>query len=194
MQEKPVPNKSLFLDRDGVINKEKHYLYRIEDFEFVDGIFALCRAAVKNGFCLIVVTNQAGIARGYYTEAQFLELTEWMKQEFARRDLSLTDVLYCPHHPQYGGEQYCRQCECRKPGPGMLLDAARKYDLDLSASIFAGDKGSDIAAGRAAGIGTAALVGTGHSVSAPDRQAADLYADSLAELKENLFPATIADN
>lgn len=194
MQVKPARQKSLFLDRDGVINKEKHYLYRIEDFEFVDGIFALCRAAMNNGYCLIVVTNQAGIARGYYSEAQFLELTEWMKHEFARRDLPLTDVFYCPHHPRYGGEKYCRQCECRKPGPGMLLDAARKYHLDLSASIFAGDKGSDIAAGRAAGIGTAALVGTGHPVSAQDRQSADLYTNSLAELKENLFPATIADN
>ncbi|WP_339729737.1 D-glycero-beta-D-manno-heptose 1,7-bisphosphate 7-phosphatase [uncultured Gimesia sp.] len=191
MQAKSSPKKSLFLDRDGVINKEKHYLYRIEDFEFVDGIFALCQTAVDNGYGLIVITNQAGIARGYYTEQQFLELTEWMKQEFARRNLPLTDLYYCPHHPRYGGEQYCQQCECRKPGPGMLLDAAQKHDLDLSASILVGDKGSDIAAGRAAGIGTTALVGTGHPVSAQDRQTADLYSESLPELKETLFPATI---
>lgn len=188
MQVKASLKKSLFLDRDGVINQEKHYLYRIEDFEFVDGIFAFCRAAVENGYHLIVVTNQAGIARGYYTESQFLELTEWMKCEFTQRDLPLSDVLYCPHHPRYGGEQYCKNCACRKPGPGMLLDAAEKYDLDLSASILVGDKGSDIAAGRAAGIGIAALVGTGHTVSVQDRQAADLFANSLAELKEALFP------
>ncbi|MCA9015154.1 MAG: D-glycero-beta-D-manno-heptose 1,7-bisphosphate 7-phosphatase [Planctomycetaceae bacterium] len=190
MQQKSALKKSLFLDRDGVINQEKHYLYRIEDFEFVDGIFALCRAALDHGYCLIVVTNQAGIARGYYTEAQFLELTEWMKQEFARRDLPLTDVFYCPHHPRHGGERYCRECECRKPGPGMLLEAARKHDLDLSASILVGDKGSDLAAGRAAGIGTAALVGTGHTVSLQDQQAADLYTETLPELKARLFPAT----
>lgn len=188
----PVPSsysKALFLDRDGVINREKHYLYRIQDFEFVDGIFDLCRAAVDHGFALIVVTNQAGIARGYYTETQFLELTDWMKQQFSRRDLPLTDVLYCPHHPRYGGAQYCRECTCRKPQPGMLLKAAQKHQLDLSASLIVGDKASDIAAGRAAGVLSAALAGTGHAVSTEEKQSADLFASSLSDLQAAWFPA-----
>lgn len=185
--------KALFLDRDGVINKEKHYLYRIDEFEFVDGIFELCRSAVDQEFDLIVITNQAGIAHGYYSETEFLQLTDWMKQEFIRRNLPLTDVYYCPHHPRYGGEKYCRDCQCRKPRPGMLLKAAEKYDLDLSASILVGDKRTDIDAGRAASIGIAALVGTGHAVTEQDQSEADLFAETLTKLKASLFPQKPVD-
>lgn len=183
-------NKSLFLDRDGVINVEKDYLHRIQDFEFVDGIFELCQAAADAGYALIIITNQSGIARGYYTEHQFQQLMSWVMSEFSRHQLTITDYFYCPHHPTKGTGHYRIDCNCRKPGPQMLLDAAQKYDLDLSQSIMVGDKLTDLQAGEAAQVGTKALVGTGHAVSGVDQLAADVYADTLTELKTLLFPAT----
>jgi len=182
---------SLFLDRDGVINVEKHYLHLSQDFEFIDGIFELCHAAIQSGYCLIIVTNQSGIARGYYTEQQFNDLMSWVVDQFAKRDIPILDVFYCPHHPTHGTGGYRLECTCRKPQPQMLLDAAKKHNLNLSKSILAGDKSSDIKAGKAACLGTTALVGTGHPVSEADKVSADLYADSLTELKEMLFPVTI---
>tara|TARA_R110002095_G_scaffold210950_1_gene198617 strand:- start:3949 stop:4533 length:585 start_codon:yes stop_codon:yes gene_type:complete len=185
------PEKSLFLDRDGVINKEKHYLYQIEDFEFVEGIFELCQAAIQSGYCLIIVTNQAGIARGYYTEQQFHDLMTWVVNEFAKRDIAITDVFYCPHHPTQGTDHYRINCACRKPKPQMLLDAAKKHNLNLSESILIGDKLSDIKAGQAARLKTTALAGTGHAVSEQDKRTADVFAGSLTELKQILFPVSI---
>ncbi|MCA9019454.1 MAG: D-glycero-beta-D-manno-heptose 1,7-bisphosphate 7-phosphatase [Planctomycetaceae bacterium] len=189
MQVSSSRKKALFLDRDGVINVEKEYLHRIQDFEFIDGIFELCQAASEAGYTLIIVTNQSGIARGYYTESQFQHLMTWLLAEFARHGLTITDYFYCPHHPTKGTGHYRTDCDCRKPGPQMLLDAAQKYDLDLSQSIIVGDKRSDIQAGQAAHVGTKALVGTGHAVSPEDQQAADVYAETLTELKTLLFPA-----
>lgn len=180
--------KALFLDRDGVVNLEKNYLYRIEDFGFVDGIFDLCRAAVQAGYCLIIVTNQAGIARGYFTEKQFHELMDWVRIQFSRQNLPLTDVFYCPHHPVHGQGEYKIECECRKPQPQMLIDAARKHNLDLRESIIVGDKISDIKAGKAAHLKTTVLAGTGHAVSTEDKAQADIYVDTLSQLKDKLFP------
>jgi D-glycero-D-manno-heptose 1,7-bisphosphate phosphatase len=142
-----VKNKALFLDRDGVINIDKGYVHKIEDFEFIEGIFDLCKSYQDKGYLIIVITNQAGIARGYYTEEDFLKLSEWMKKEFAKRNVIITDIFYCPHHPDFTGE-----CECRKPKPGMILKAAKKYNIDLSESILIGDKITDIEAGKRAGI------------------------------------------
>ncbi|QDT29223.1 D-glycero-alpha-D-manno-heptose-1,7-bisphosphate 7-phosphatase [Gimesia panareensis] len=180
--------KALFLDRDGVVNVEKHYLHRIEDCEFVAGLFDLCRAASQAGYRLIIVTNQSGIARGYFNEAQFLSLMDWVRLQFSRQNAPLLDVFYCPHHPTQGVGQYKTKCLCRKPHPQMLFDAARKHDLDLQESIIVGDKLSDIQAGRAAHVKKTVLVGTGHHVNEADKQAADLFADSLFELKNQLFP------
>jgi len=140
-------NKALFLDRDGVINVEKDYLYKIEDFEFIEGIFDLCKHYQDLGYLLFVVTNQSGIARKFYTEEDFKILTTWMLEEFAKRGIKISHVYYCPHHPNISGE-----CECRKPKPGMLLEAADEFDLDLSHSIMIGDKERDILAGRNAGL------------------------------------------
>ncbi len=186
------PHKSFFLDRDGVINVEKDYLYQIEDFEFIEGIFELCQAAENSGFRLIIVTNQSGIARGYYTEQQFQDLMSWVVNEFAKRHITITDVFYCPHHPTHGSVNYRVDCACRKPNPQMLIDAAQKHNLDLSQSIIVGDKSSDVKAGQAAGVKTTALVGTGHAVSEADKNLADVYANTLSELKTRLFPATIS--
>jgi len=142
-----VKNKVLFLDRDGVINIDKGYVHKIEDFESIDGIFDLCKKAQEKGYEIIVITNQAGIARGYYTEEDFFKLTKWMRKEFEKRGISVLDVFYCPHHPDFTGE-----CECRKPKPGMILKAVKKYNIDLDKSILVGDKLSDIEAGKRAGI------------------------------------------
>jgi len=140
-------NKALFLDRDGVINVEKNYLYKIEDFEFIDGIFELCKYYERLGFIIVVVTNQSGIARGFYSEEEFEILTSWMKEEFLKQDILISKVYYCPHHPKISGA-----CSCRKPNPGMLLDASKDLNIDLAKSIIIGDKERDIEAGLAAGL------------------------------------------
>lgn len=144
---------ALFLDRDGVINVERHYVYRIEDFEFMPGIFALCEAAAAAAMRLVVVTNQAGIGRGYYTSDDFGRLTRWMCAEFARRGIDIAAVYHCPYHPNAGIGEYRRESFDRKPNPGMLLRARDDLGLDLARSALVGDKDSDIAAGRAAGVG-----------------------------------------
>ncbi len=152
-------NKALFLDRDGVINKEKNYLYKIEDFEFIDGVFETCKYFQDNGFLIIIITNQAGIARGKYTEDDYQILTDWMIKEFEKKDIKISKVYHCPHHPDFSGD-----CECRKPNPGMILQAQRDFDIDLSQSILVGDKNSDIEAGIKAGVGMNYLVETGHEI------------------------------
>ena len=149
---------ALFLDRDGVINVDHAYVHKRADFEFVDGIFDLCRAAKAQGYELIVVTNQAGIGRGYYTEADFAQLTAWMCERFSDEGAPITDVFYCPHHPEHGIGDYHRESFDRKPNPGMLLRAAEKHRLSLPGSIMLGDKESDMQAARSAGVETLFLL------------------------------------
>ncbi|MFD2166040.1 D-glycero-beta-D-manno-heptose 1,7-bisphosphate 7-phosphatase [Thalassotalea euphylliae] len=150
--------RALFLDRDGIINVDFGYVHQIKDFEFVDGIFDVCRYALDMGYEIYVITNQAGIARGYYTEDDFLQLTEWMKIEFARRDIQISGVYYCPHHPEKGDNEYVITCDCRKPAPGMILKAAKEHGISLGHSAFIGDKVSDMKAAEAAGIHNKILV------------------------------------
>ena len=145
--------RALFLDRDGVINIDHGYVYRQDQFEFVNGIFDLCRKAVALDYLVFVVTNQAGIGRGYFTEKQFHELTAWMCQAFLVQGIKIERVYFCPFHPEHGVGDYKRESSFRKPGPGMLLEAARDYGLDLASSVLVGDKETDIAAGLAAGVG-----------------------------------------
>lgn len=145
-------NKALFLDRDGVVNVEINYLYKKEDFVFVEGILELCNYFQKLGYIIIVVTNQSGIARGYYDEASFEALSRWMVEEFSENGIEIKKVYYCPHHPEISGE-----CSCRKPNPGMILDAKNEFNIDLKNSILVGDKESDIEAALAAGIKTTYL-------------------------------------
>lgn len=143
---------ALFLDRDGVINIDHAYVCKKEDFEFVDGIFELCRRAKQLGFLICVVTNQAGIGRGYYTEADFLRLTDWMCGVFIDEGAIIDRVYFCPTHPVHGLGEYRVDSPFRKPGPGMILQAAQELNIDLSRSILLGDKETDIAAGIAAGV------------------------------------------
>lgn len=146
-------NRALFLDRDGVINHDAGYTSSEESFRFIDGIFELCRAAIRSGYLLVVVTNQAGIGRGYYSEQDFLALTEWMCNRFKVEAAPISDVFYCPFHPEHGVGDYKQDSFDRKPNPGMLLRAAEKHRLDMGRSIMIGDKESDMQAASQAGVG-----------------------------------------
>lgn len=147
-----MKQRALFLDRDGIINHDSGYVFRIEEFVFIDGIFELCRAAVNYGYLLIVVTNQAGIARGYYSEEDFSRLTEWMCHRFEEQRAPITRVFYCPSHPEHGKGNYLTESFDRKPNPGMLLRAAEELQISLVDSAMLGDKESDMEAARRAGL------------------------------------------
>ena len=152
-----APNRALFLDRDGVVNHETGYLYLPADVRWVEGIVPLCLAAQSLGYKLVSVTNQAGIARGFYTQQDFDHLMQFMRAELKREGVTLDAVYHCPYHPEGLGE-YRRDHEDRKPSPGMLLRAARDLSLDLSQSILIGDRCSDIAAATAAGLRQSFLI------------------------------------
>jgi D-glycero-D-manno-heptose 1,7-bisphosphate phosphatase len=145
---------ALFLDRDGIINVDHDYVHRREDFEFIDGVFGLCRHAISLGYRIFVITNQAGIGRGYYTEDDFHALTEWMCGVFRDEQVTIDKVYFCPFHPEHGVGQYKVNSPFRKPGPGMILQAAQDFDTDLAGSVLLGDRDTDVQAGIAAGIGT----------------------------------------
>jgi D-glycero-D-manno-heptose 1,7-bisphosphate phosphatase len=151
-------NKALFLDRDGIINVDHGYVYKSDDFDFVEGIFELCSKASDKGYDIFVITNQAGIARGLYTIADFEKLTDWMADTFKKKGITLKKVYFCPHHPVKGNNEFRQICKCRKPEPGMIMQAQREFNVDLVNSILIGDKVSDVLAAQAAGIGTQVLV------------------------------------
>jgi D-glycero-D-manno-heptose 1,7-bisphosphate phosphatase len=179
-------NVALFLDRDGVINIDSGYLHRREDFIFQEGIFDLCRAAQDLGYLLIVVTNQAGIARGYYTESDFLELTRWMTDEFSSRNVHFSRVYYCPYHPVHGIGPYKKDSPDRKPGPGMLLRAQAEFNVNLAHSVFIGDQASDIHAAKAAGVGT--IIWLQSQTSPVIRVTGDVHvAETLADVRRRFF-------
>ncbi|WP_457561090.1 D-glycero-alpha-D-manno-heptose-1,7-bisphosphate 7-phosphatase [Caminibacter sp.] len=139
--------RAVFLDRDGVINDDFGYVGRVEDFKFKEGIFELLRLLQQFGFVIFIVTNQSGIARGYYSEKDFKILSAWMINELKKEGIEIKDIRHCPHHPDITGE-----CECRKPKPGMILDLAKKYNVDLENSVMIGDSDIDIEAAKNAGI------------------------------------------
>jgi D-glycero-D-manno-heptose 1,7-bisphosphate phosphatase len=151
--------RAAFLDRDGVINVDHGYTHRIEDFDFVPGVLEAAAQLVHLGLQLVVVTNQAGIGRGLYGEADFARLTHWMKERFVQAGAPIAAVYHCPHHPTLALGDLRRACECRKPAPGMLLQAQRELRLDMAGSVFFGDKCDDMRAGLAAGVGLRVLLG-----------------------------------
>ncbi len=152
-----MPIKALFLDRDGVINVDYGHVHRPEQITFVDGIFDLCASARRAGFHIIVVTNQAAVARGRCTEQQVCELHEWLKARFAERGIPILAVYYCPYHPEADICEYRTDSFDRKPKPGMLLRAKAELDVDMAASVLVGDNMSDIEAGRGAGVASLIL-------------------------------------
>lgn len=155
-----MKRRALFLDKDGVINVDHGYVCSPERTDFIHGIFELCEAATRRGYLNVVLTNQAGIARGRYTEQAFLDYMDWVRSEFRKHHAQIDAVYYCPHHPEHGLGEYKRDCDCRKPEPGMILTAQRDLDLDLDESVLLGDSDSDAEAGRAAGVGHNCLLGT----------------------------------
>jgi D-glycero-alpha-D-manno-heptose 1-phosphate guanylyltransferase len=152
------PRRALFLDRDGVININHGYVHTPERTDWLPGIFGRVRQAHAAGYLPIVVTNQAGIGRGYYDEPAFLAYSAWMHERFAQQGTPLLATYWCPHHPDAGLGDYRVDCACRKPAPGMLLAAAQAFALDLRGSLLVGDKNSDLQAGRAAGLAHVQLV------------------------------------
>lgn len=146
-----APRQALFLDRDGIININHGYVHTPEATDWVPGIFELVASAQSRGLATVVVTNQAGIARGYYDEAQFERYTAWMHDYFEQQGVPLLATYHCPHHPDFGALA-TRVCACRKPQPGMLLQAENDWQIILSDSILIGDRTSDIEAARRAGI------------------------------------------
>jgi len=143
--------KIVFLDRDGVINKDIGYLHKIPDFEFVDGILNALKYLQDRGFEFIIVTNQSGIARNYYTVEEYKELNNWILQKLDENNIKVLDVFYCPHGPD-------DNCSCRKPKPGLFFEAFEKYDIDIEGCWMIGDSKRDIEAAMNAGLNNSVLL------------------------------------
>jgi D-glycero-D-manno-heptose 1,7-bisphosphate phosphatase len=180
---------AVFLDRDGVLNEDRGYVHRWEDFSFLPGAIDALRQLQQKGYLLVVITNQSAVARGLCAEADVLALHERMRTVLREQGIELAGIYHCPHHPQGSVPRYARACPCRKPEPGMILRAAQEHGIDLARSFLVGDKISDLEAGRAAGIPSLYLV------VAPGQEK-DLAAfpgaqqvSSLEEVAERLSPA-----
>ncbi|HEV2270377.1 MAG TPA: D-glycero-beta-D-manno-heptose 1,7-bisphosphate 7-phosphatase [Steroidobacteraceae bacterium] len=186
-----MSRKAAFIDRDGVLNEERAFVHRIADFAFVPGAVAALQALQGAGYVLVVITNQSGIARGLYAEAEYLALTAHMRERLHAAGVRLDAVEYCPHLADAPVERYRIDCDCRKPKPGMLTRAIRTLDIDPKTSFIVGDRLSDIAAGRAAGLGRCFLVRSGYPL--PDEalaQADAVYDDLLACAQSVLLRST----
>jgi D-glycero-D-manno-heptose 1,7-bisphosphate phosphatase len=183
---RPSARRAVFVDRDGVINEERRHVHRPQDFVLLPGAAAGLRRLAAAGWRLVVVTNQAGIGRGLYTEADYAHLTAHMRALLRAEGVTLDGVYHCPHHPIHGLGAWRVACACRKPAPGMLQRAAAELGLDLSRSAIVGDKRSDLDAGRAAGLACCVLVASGHPTDAEDRAAADLCCADLRDAARHL--------
>lgn len=173
--------KAIFLDRDGTLNIDYGYVHEIDNFKFIDGAIDALRELKKMGYMLVLVTNQSGIVRGYFSEDQFLQLTEWMDWSLAEQDVDLDGIYYCPHHPEGKGE-YKEDCDCRKPKSGMLLQAIKELKIDPGQSVMVGDKIEDLKAGIGAKVKMNVLVRTGKPVTEDGERVADYVLDSIVDL------------
>ena len=179
--------KAAFLDRDGVINEDREYVSQPADFHFIPGAVAALRTAQAAGFKLVLITNQSGIARGMFTEEDYLRLQTYMQEQLAAAGVVLDSIRYCPHLPDASVARYRLDCECRKPRAGMILAAARQLNINLAASVLIGDRRADLHAGRTAGVGRCFLVRSGKQLSADDVSSADgVYEDLAACVSEML--------
>jgi D-glycero-D-manno-heptose 1,7-bisphosphate phosphatase len=170
--------KAAFIDRDGVINEDRQYVFRSADFELIPGSIDALRALRAAGFLLVVITNQSGIARGLFGEKDYQALEAYMRERLSQAGVTLDCVQYCPHLPDAPLPEYRLDCNCRKPRAGMILSAAEQLQIDPARSILIGDRKADVEAGRAAGVGRCFLVRSGQALSASDALLADgVYAD-----------------
>jgi D-glycero-D-manno-heptose 1,7-bisphosphate phosphatase len=143
----PEKYKAIFLDRDGVLNQEMgDYVCRLEDFHILDNYKTL-KTLRDRGYLLIVATNQGGLAKGWYSENELAKMHGRLKEEYQKHGIVITDIFYCPHHPDFTGD-----CDCRKPKPGLLLQGIEKYNIDPAKSYFIGDRERDMEAATAAGV------------------------------------------
>jgi len=168
--------KTIFLDRDGVINREVNYLHKIVDFEFIDGIFDTCLYFQSLGYKIIIITNQSGISRGFYSESDYQKLTQWMLDQFKNKNINILDIFHCPHGPN-------STCNCRKPMPGMFLTAKTKHNIDMKQSWMIGDKEVDVIAANASGISNTILVRSGHRID-ESKSKASFIVDSIQQSKQ----------
>ncbi|MDB4099107.1 D-glycero-beta-D-manno-heptose 1,7-bisphosphate 7-phosphatase [Candidatus Thioglobus sp.] len=168
--------KTIFLDRDGVINKEKNYLYKIKDFEFIDGIFDACLYLQNLNYKIIIITNQSGIGRKFYSESDYQKITNWMLLQFEIKNINILDIMHCPHLPS-------DICTCRKPMPGMFISSMNKHNIDMEKSWMVGDKEEDILAANAANINRTILVRSGHKIN-EDSSSAKYFLESVNDIKK----------
>jgi len=177
---------SIFLDRDGVINIDEGYTHKWSEFIFIDGVLEALKHLSDLDKNLIIVTNQSGIARGYYTEQDYLQLEKMMLNAMKNVGIKILDVYHCPHHIDGSIASLSISCSCRKPSPGMILSAIRDHDLDPSRSIIIGDKESDIEAGENAKLAGKYLINSNHHIH-EFRSTADAVYKSLNDLVKNTF-------
>lgn len=152
------PRPALFLDRDGVVNIDRGHVFKSEQVEFIDGVFELVKTANFKNYLVIIITNQSGIAKGYYSTEDFNILTSWMSNEFLKQSAFIDQFYHCPHHPHEGLGSLNTTCYCRKPLPGMILKASQDFNLDLDKSIIVGDNITDILAGIRGKVGNLFLL------------------------------------
>lgn len=143
--------KAAFLDRDGTLIDDVGYLSNINQISLIPGAIKMCKNLINRGYELFLVTNQSGIARGYFDELFVRETNEKLRVILADAGVDIKACYYCPHHPDYGTIDYKIRCNCRKPRPGMLIQAANDFNIDLESSLMIGDKEADLLAGKAAG-------------------------------------------
>lgn len=174
-----MSRRAAFIDRDGVLNEERAFVHRAEDFAFVPGAIEALQALQGADYLLVVITNQSGIARGLYSEADYQALTDCMQAQLEAQGVRLDAVEYCPHLPDAPVASYRLDCDCRKPKPGMLRRAMLALDIDARASFLVGDRASDVEAGRAIGIGRCFLVRTGYPLPDEAQTRADAVYDDL---------------
>ena len=179
-----MKKKAIFLDRDGTLIEEKNYLFKPEDVTFEKDVIPALQKLQEAGFLLFIITNQAGIGRGYFTEADFHAVQKHILNELSKHNITITQTYFCPHHPEAGIGHYLKNCEDRKPNPGMINRALAQHQLSAKDCFMIGDMPTDIQAGKNAGCKTI-LVQTGHAKNQTFPTPPDYIAPTLLDAVDN---------